>query len=297
MAANGRAIAEAGPPARTVPGLRPFDEIHTVGDVVAEQGRLVARFAGTDHGLYWFTRFYRAVTEGVWREVTERDPRESGAEATPRGRSFLARLDVNFYRYYRDALSCDPPPPAWQPLLARRGRRDIHPMVFGLSGVIAHITCDLPQAINDTIGRVPAGQGQRRRPFPAREGVEQRAYTEINDILYRVGRGCLGQDFATGLPGLVHLAFPAAVDHLVDGFIRTSRTMAWDTARQLHAGAIERSALEHEAYYCSELLFSSCKFGPRLDLAAAGRLLVQAAEACAKQVARRLAALPGKSVT
>jgi hypothetical protein len=67
---------------------------------------------------------------------------------------FMTQLDVTFANMYFGAAdaAADPAavPPAWQPLVDRRGTAGIEPIQFALAGLNAHINHDLPLAIVST---------------------------------------------------------------------------------------------------------------------------------------------------
>ncbi len=105
--------------------LRRDDEIPDVPGVIAEQEPIEACYQHVKNGIFWFTRFYIAVTKGVHREL-------AGGHPPARGAEFLERLDIRFYVHYRNAL-CetdveDPVRVAWAPLLRRLRDRYTHPM-------------------------------------------------------------------------------------------------------------------------------------------------------------------------
>ena len=77
--------------------LRRDDEIPDVPGVIAEQEPIEACYQHVKNGIFWFTRFYIAVTKGVHREL-------AGGHPPARGAEFLERLDIRFYVHYRNAL-------------------------------------------------------------------------------------------------------------------------------------------------------------------------------------------------
>ncbi len=207
-----------------IAALRPDDQIRDVLGVIAEQERIEACYRDSQNGIYWFTRFYIAVTKGVQRQL-------AGGRLPVRAAEFLKRLDISFYGYYRNAL-CesvveDPVQVAWTPLLRRFRDRRTHPMVFALMGISAHITCDLPQAVLDTLCRMGYPE------FPGPDSEEREVFFALNRILHRVAVDAMKRDFVRGLPGLMHTLFPRTLEESATRYIHFVREQAWLQARTL----------------------------------------------------------------
>jgi hypothetical protein len=208
----------------TIAELRPDDQLPDVLSVISEQERIEACYRDSRNGIFWFTKFYISVTKGVQREL-------AGGHLPARAAEFLKRLDIRFYGYYRNALcetdAEDPVRIAWTPLLRRLSDHRTHPMVFALLGINAHITCDLPQAILDTLWAMGYAE------FPGADSDEREVFFALNRILRRVAVNILRKDFVSGLPGLAHDLFPQLIEEEASRYIKFVREQAWYQARTL----------------------------------------------------------------
>jgi hypothetical protein len=203
--------------------LVPADRMSNVAEVVAEQEKVHRLYERSGNGIYWFNKFYLGVTRGVWEAIREN-------EYGPDGDRFINRLDIEFYGFYQRALcrtaADDPVCIAWEPLFQHRDD-SIHPILFALSGMNAHIVCDLAQAIVASLVRL------QRADFPVPGSHEHWAYLDLNEILYRVAARCLKDDFDTGAPGVIYRIFPESLVRAGDGYIEIVRDLAWEQAERL----------------------------------------------------------------
>jgi hypothetical protein len=206
--------------------LRSDDELPDVPSVIGEQERIEACYRESRNGIFWFTKFYIAVTGGIQREL-------ASGRLTPQAAEFLRRLDIRFYGYYRNALceteAEDPVRIAWTPLLLRFSDHRTHPMVLALLGITAHITCDLPQAVLDTLSAMDYDA------FPGAHSDERAVFFALNPILRRAAAGILRRDFVSGLPGFAHRLFPQLVEEEASRYIEFAREQAWYQAQTLWA--------------------------------------------------------------
>ena len=221
-------------PSRKVPLIesRPsFDidwEEATVLDVIAAQTDMQEELErAPGHGLAYFNRFYREVTVGV-EEYVERN------RFGPEGDRFLMRLDINFFLRYRDMLTGHLIPPAWQPAAQRdHDLRRVPPIVFGIAGVAAHVSRDLPWAILLTL--LEDWSRYRDGGFPSGGSAEYEAFAGVNEWLYWVAKDCLQTVFRPSVWGLAELMFPTDLDRVCDLVIRNARDLAWTRAGRLKA--------------------------------------------------------------
>jgi hypothetical protein len=203
--------------------LVPADLMSNVSEVISEQEKVARAYERARNGIYWFNKFYLGVTRGVWDAIREN-------EYGPDGDRFINRLDIEFYGFYQRALCRsvidEPVGVAWEPLFQHRDDA-IHPILFALSGMNAHIVCDLAQAIVASLVRL------ERADFPVPGSHEHWAYLDLNEILYRVAASCLKEDFDTGAPGVIYRIFPEALVRAGDGYIEIVRDLAWEQAERL----------------------------------------------------------------
>ncbi|HEY7202306.1 MAG TPA: DUF5995 family protein [Candidatus Dormibacteraeota bacterium] len=200
-------------------------ETWTVSDVIAALRSIRGWYrdlARTDeralNGVYWFNEFYVGVTEGVEREV-----RPHLALMDEPSAVFLRRLDVEFYERYRRALTSVGPGSAWRTLFRDCNREGRHPLQWAMEGIHAHIVGDLAPAVVKTLRDLGG-----RTEFPGPDSLEHRAFTRVNQALYRVAARMLrGPAAATGFPALANAVVPREIAHLVDGYIRILREEAW----------------------------------------------------------------------
>lgn len=200
----------------------------SVLDVVAAQTDMQEELERTPgHGLSYFNRFYREVTIGVQEYV---EKHRFGTE----GDRFLLRLDINFFLRYRDMITGHLIPPAWQPVALRdRDVRRVPSIVFGIAGVTAHVSRDLPWAVLLTLledwSRYCDGG------FPSAGSPEYEAFAGVNQWLYWVAKDCLQTVFRPSVWGLAELMFPNDLDRVCDLVIRNARDLAWTRAGRLKA--------------------------------------------------------------
>jgi hypothetical protein len=125
----------------------------------------------------FFHGTYLRTTEAVAREI------DRGGFADP---GWLARWDVEFARFYVDALDADragrPVPGPWRAAFgAARDQPDLAPLRHVLFGINAHINYDLPQAL---LGVIPPADFEDPAVLAGREADHRR----LDDILQaRVG--------------------------------------------------------------------------------------------------------------
>jgi hypothetical protein len=212
--------------------LKPAVDCGSITDVI-EQQRIVARcFSGEPggmlppgapaNGIYWFNKFYLAVTERVLTRTTA-----DHSEAS----RFVERLDIEFYGYYQQALCLtvdeNPVGVAWEPLFQRRDDRKILPILFAFAGIDAHINGNLAAAIADTL------RGLNAQAFPDVKSAEHRLFTALNRTLYGIAKECLTKYFTGGAPGWAHRFFPRYTSGVGDQYIAVHRALAWTHASLL----------------------------------------------------------------
>jgi len=119
----------------------------TIADVIRIQEAIDGLCAEGD-GLKWFNGLYLEVTRAVQARAGSR-----GQDAFA-GPAFMAALDVEFARFYFDALRArlagQPTPGCWQAVFDRRDQAAIARIQFALAGMNAHINHDLAQAVANT---------------------------------------------------------------------------------------------------------------------------------------------------
>ena len=122
----------------------PDTPVVSVAEAIARMEAIDAALPAAD-GLACFNRIYLDVTRRVNSQLGQ------GFFADP---EFMTQLDVTFVNLYFGAAdaAADPAavPPAWRPLVDRRGTAGIEPIQFALAGLNAHINHDLPLAIVST---------------------------------------------------------------------------------------------------------------------------------------------------
>jgi|SRR5579863_3024533 len=147
--------------------------VHTTPQAIPEVLRVMqtidAACANTD-GLKWFNGLYLEVTQAVENRVAA-----GGVDNS----AWLAELDVQFARWYCDALYAAltgaPCPGSWEAMFSRRGRIDIARIQFALAGMNAHINHDLPLAIVATC--------KAMNTVPRHGTPEYNDYTALNTTL------------------------------------------------------------------------------------------------------------------
>ena len=122
----------------------PDTPVVSVAEAIARMEAIDAALPAAD-GLACFNRIYLDVTRRVNSQLGQ------GFFADP---EFMTQLDVTFVNLYFGAAdaAADPAavPPAWRPLVDRRGTAGIEPIQFALAGLNAHINHDLPLAVVST---------------------------------------------------------------------------------------------------------------------------------------------------
>ena len=122
----------------------PDTPVVSVAEAIARMEAIDAALPAAD-GLACFNRIYLDVTRRVNSQLGE------GFFADP---EFMTQLDVTFVNLYFGAADAAADqavvPPAWRPLVDRRGTAGIEPIQFALAGLNAHINHDLPLAVVST---------------------------------------------------------------------------------------------------------------------------------------------------
>ena len=197
------------------------DSPGSVGDVVALLQGIHDALPPGD-GVAWFAKLYLEVTRDVGTALipgTFQDP------------EFVLRLDLAFAGLFFDALRRSlrqPPatPNAWAPLIEARATRGIAPIQFALAGMNAHINRDLPIALVTTCEQ--AG-------VDLMEAEPERAdFERVNGLLAATEQRVKAQ-FATGLVGVVDVAFGNVDDRIAMWNVGRARDAAWVQALTLWA--------------------------------------------------------------
>jgi hypothetical protein len=191
----------------------------TIEEVVARLQAIDAALPAGD-GVAWFAKLYLEVT------------REVGAALIPgtfRDPDFVLRLDLAFVGLFFDALrrslqAPPAPPKAWAPLFEARAARGIAPIQFALAGMNAHINRDLPIALVTTCE--DAG-------VDLAEAAPQRADFERVNALLAATEKRVKAEFATGLVGVVDVAFGDVDDRIAMWNVGRARDAAWVQALTL----------------------------------------------------------------
>jgi Family of unknown function (DUF5995) len=171
-------------------------------------------------GVGWFAKLYLEVTRDVGTAMipgTFRDP------------AFVLRLDLAFVGLFFDALRRSlqaPPatPKAWAPLFEARATRGIAPIQFALAGMNAHINRDLPIALVTTCEQAGVDL--------AEAAPERADFERVNTLLAATEQRVKAQ-FATGLVGVVDVAFGDVDDRIAMWNVGRARDAAWVQALTL----------------------------------------------------------------
>ena len=182
--------------------------------------REIERALPRNDGIAWFTRLYRAVTEGVADEMTRGRYRDA---------RFVSRLDVVFANLFFRALrqhasDAAAVPRAWAPLIEARRARGIAPIQFALAGMNAHINRDLPVALVDTWRELGLE--------PRRGGPQHADFVRINGLLVETEER-VKTEFATGIAGHVDRSLGTLDDVVAMWNVRRAREAAWVNAEAL----------------------------------------------------------------
>lgn len=198
----------------------PVSQVREAVDVMQEMGDVL----GTKDGLRHFNTLYLDVTSRILERLDE-------ATTAPYfgDEPFLHELDVQFAnRYFRAVsnwLAARPQavPGAWRVYFECRYTPGITEVQFAAAGVNAHINYDLAFALAATW-----------ETFQRRKGDTQRAdYDKVNDVfeeLYWTFRRRFTPDaFDIADHGLIR----GVLDGTSAFFVKSTRQMAWDTAKVL----------------------------------------------------------------
>lgn len=205
----------------TLDGLLAARAPRDIAEVIALMRSIEAALPRGD-GVAWFTRLYRAVTEGVAEALTA---------GTFRSPEFVRSLDVAFANLFfvalrRHAEDPDTVPKAWAPLIEARRRCGIVPLQFALAGMNAHINGDLPVALVAT--------WRALRIEPQRRSREHRDFRRVNALLAETEER-VKLEFVTGALAEVDASLGAVDDVLAMWNVRKAREAAWANAETLWA--------------------------------------------------------------
>ena len=197
----------------------PDTPVASVAEAIARMEAIDAALPAAD-GLACFNRIYLDVTRRVNSQLGQ------GFFADP---EFMTQLDVTFVNLYFGAAdaAADPAavPPAWQPLVDRRGTAGIEPIQFALAGLNAHINHDLPLAIVNTC---------TARATAPDAGPHFADYQKVDQLLDAAEQS-IRQSFedAAELAADRHLS---AVANLIGNWsINSARDLAWNNSLLLWA--------------------------------------------------------------
>jgi hypothetical protein len=192
--------------------------VHTIDDVITRMNELDEALPEHD-GVAYFNRLYLATTENV--KAAAQDGSFTRAE-------FLLELDVVFANLYFAAVRAveagEAPAPAWRPLFAARGKKEIAPLQFALAGMNAHINRDLPVALVQTF--------TARRELMERPSDEASDYDRINDVLKKTEVE-VSQAFMTDVMKEIDREFDGVEDVAAIWCVRTARAAAWTNGASL----------------------------------------------------------------
>ncbi|GAA1960294.1 DUF5995 family protein [Kitasatospora viridis] len=203
----------------TEPAPAPLTALpESVDEVIQRMKRIDAELPATD-GVACFNRMYLTVTELVAAKLTEGFFQDG---------AFIERMDVIFAGlYFRNvdaAAAGRPVNPAWEPLIADRGKGDrLWPIQFAMAGMNAHINHDLALAVVLTC--------QERRTSPDAAPVHA-DYQKVDQLLAQV-EVQVREEFE---PERLRLATAdaQALEHLLsDCTIDGARDAAWLSAQSL----------------------------------------------------------------
>jgi hypothetical protein len=198
--------------------------LQSIADVL-QTLRTIADVCTDGDGLKWFNWLYLQVTEAVEARVA------SGGFTDP---SWLAELDVQFARFYFDALAsmllAGSTADCWQVLFERRNQTTIARIQFAMAGINAHINHDLPQAIVATCHQMAT--------LPQHGITQYNDYTALNttlDGIIELAKQTLHvRLLGDALPPVSHLE-----DTLAGWSVCAARESAWNNAELLwHLGAV-----------------------------------------------------------
>ena len=197
----------------------PDTPVVSVAEAIARMEAIDAALPAAD-GLACFNRIYLDVTRRVNSQLGQ------GFFADP---EFMTQLDVTFVNLYFGAAdaAADPAavPPAWRPLVDRRGTAGIEPIQFALAGLNAHINHDLPLAV---VGTCTA------RATAPDAGPHFADYQKVDQLLDAAEQS-IRQSFedAAELAADRHLS---AVANLIGNWsINSARDVAWNNSLLLWA--------------------------------------------------------------
>jgi len=198
----------------------PDTPVASVAEAIARMEAIDAALPAAD-GLACFNRIYLDVTRQVNSQLGQ------GFFADP---EFMTQLDVTFVNLYfgaAGAAAADPAavPPAWQPLVDRRGTAGIEPVQFALAGLNAHINHDLPLAVVSTC---------TARATAPDDGPHFADYQKVDQLLDAAEQS-IRQSFedAAELAADRHLS---AVANLIGNWsINGARDLAWNNSLLLWA--------------------------------------------------------------
>jgi hypothetical protein len=208
-----------------VPGRAALNQIlaadppASVEDVVARLQAIEDALPQGD-GVARFARLYLEVTRDVGTALIP------GAFRDP---AFVLQLDLAFAGLFFDALRRSlraPPgtPKAWAPLFEARATPGIAPIQFAFAGMNAHINRDLPIALVTTC---EAAGVDLMDAAP-----QQSDFERVNTLLAATEQRVKGQ-FATGLVGVVDVAFGDVDDRIAMWNVGRARDAAWVQALTL----------------------------------------------------------------
>ena len=205
--------------AMSAPAPAPDTPVVSVAGAIARMEAIDAALPAAD-GLACFNRIYLDVTRRVNSQLGQ------GFFADP---EFMTQLDVTFVNLYFGAAdaAADPAavPPAWRPLVDRRGTAGIEPIQFALAGLNAHINHDLPLAIVSTC---------TARATAPDAGPHFADYQKVDQLLDAAEQS-IRQSFedAAELAADRHLS---AVANLIGNWsINSARDLAWNNSLLLWA--------------------------------------------------------------
>jgi len=202
--------------------------VTSIAEAIDRMQAIDGALSGAD-GLACFNQVYLDVTQQVQARITQ------GTFSDP---VFLTQLDVVFANFYFDAVNAaveqpDHPPPAWAPLLERRGDRDIFPIQFALAGMNAHINHDLPLALVHTCSELNTAPDH---------GTVHADYQKVDGLLDAADQS-VRQSFESGAVERDDARAERVLDLVCNWSINSARDAAWDTAlalwRTRHIGAVE----------------------------------------------------------
>ena len=197
----------------------PDTPVVSVAEAIARMEAIEAALPAAD-GLACFNRIYLDVTRQVNSRLGQ------GFFADP---EFMTQLDVTFVNLYFGAAdaAADPAavPPAWRPLVDRRGTAGIEPVQFALAGMNAHINHDLPLAIVSACTAL--GTAPDADPHPA-------DYQKVGQLL-DAAEESIRQSFESAPELTVDRHLSAVADLIGNWSINSARDVAWNNSLLLWA--------------------------------------------------------------